>query len=259
MKKFVSLLVFCALASTAWGETVVLKNGTTTAGTIVERTADSIKLDVSGLPVTYYKDEIGTVDGVAFADLPAVVAAPAAAPQAAAPAPVAEAPVAVAAQPAVAAAEPVVTPLPIKEVSEEELVKMDKTQLILKFVEVFGTKDSMEKNFAMMAANLPPAEGEAFRNAFKVDNIVKELVPLYGKYFTEEDLKGLIRFYTSPAGRKLTGAIPSIMKDSVEISAKYFEANMPDILKNYKPGQQAAGEAAPAAVVPEAPAAAPAK
>src|SRR3990167_5493623 len=64
--RYCKLFVICNLvigiftwAGTAWAETIRLKSGLVIKGTIVERTADSIKVDTGlGIPVTYYLDEI---------------------------------------------------------------------------------------------------------------------------------------------------------------------------------------------------------
>ena len=112
-----------------------------------------------------------------------------------------------------------------------------KKQLILKFIDVFGTRASMNANFEQMMASLKPEDAEKLRNAFKVDEIIDQLIPLYDRYFTDADLTALIGFYGSPEGKKLVDTIPQLMRDSVEVSAKYFEAKMPQEFKD----QAAAG------------------
>ena len=49
----------------------------------------------------------------------------------------------------------------------------------------------------------------------KVDDFVREmLVPIYEKYLTHEDIKGLIAFYETPAGRKLLAVMPQMHQES---------------------------------------------
>ena len=123
--------------------------------------------------------------------------------------------------------------------------------MILQFIDVFGTKSSMAANFDQMMASLKPEEAQKLRNAFKVDEIIERLLPLYDKYFSEADLTAMIAFYSSPEGKKLVQTIPQLMRDSVEVSAKYFEAKMPEEFKN-PPAGAAAGAAAGQPAAPAA-------
>jgi hypothetical protein len=49
--------------NSVFSETVVLKSGKTIEGKIAEKTAECIKIDIYGVPVTYYLDEIESIDG----------------------------------------------------------------------------------------------------------------------------------------------------------------------------------------------------
>ncbi|MBF0485842.1 MAG: DUF2059 domain-containing protein [Candidatus Omnitrophica bacterium] len=248
MKKFVFLLAFFLISGQAWSATVFLKNGSSVAGKVVERTKDAVKLDVSGVSITYYNDEIDHVDG-ADADLsaaapatpPVAATVPATAPETAAVAtPPAVNPPPVEAQesvppketadnsmPAAVAVAPSVVPA-----YSPEIARMSKDELILKFVEVFGTKISMQVNFDQMAQSMTPEQANDFKRSFKVDDIIRELLPIYSKHFSEDDLRTYISFYSSPAGQKLVTTIPLIMKESVDVSMKYFEAHMPASMRN---------------------------
>ena len=53
-------------------------------------------------------------------------------------------------------------------------------------------------------------------------------VPLYDKYFTENDLSELINFYKSPVGKKLIKVTPLLMEDSMMVSVEYFKERMPE-------------------------------
>jgi hypothetical protein len=318
MKKILMVLVGLVIATPLWAvaaqaATVHLNSGSEISGKIVETAADKIKVDIEGVSVTYYKDEIASIEGdeaaakalgVASiaaaapaekapevvakaaaeeaepvpggADAPAPAEAPAPAPvetikpasaDAVAPAPAAVAAASEAAQPtepvapslvepaaaapaevvvpaavepaAPAVAEPVV---PVKEVAPAEPaaapsadLSADKKGKILKFIEVFGTRETMKMNFEQILASMPPEEADKLKGAFNIDEVIQELVPLYDKHFTAEDLDGFIAFYSSPVGRKLVEKIPVIMKESIDVSARYFEEHMPADMKEGTP------------------------
>ncbi|MDD5585050.1 MAG: hypothetical protein PHV55_08355, partial [Candidatus Omnitrophica bacterium] len=60
---FVMSIVFFSV-SCVYAETIKLKNGKTVEGKILEKNSSSIKVDISGLSITYYVDEIENIDGV---------------------------------------------------------------------------------------------------------------------------------------------------------------------------------------------------
>jgi len=57
------LLLLLAVFVPVYAETVVLKNGKSIEGGIVERTEKYIKIDVFGVAVTYYLEDIESIDG----------------------------------------------------------------------------------------------------------------------------------------------------------------------------------------------------
>lgn len=199
----------------AQAETVILKNGSAVEGKIIEKDGRKVKLEVNGVPMTYYLDEIEVIDGVA----PTMAVTPS--PEPSAPAP------AVSNNLVVPAAAPVV--VPAGPVSKPALSGLPKKDLILKFVDVFGTRTSLTQNFDQLIKSAPPAQANEIRKAVNVDEIIEGLVPIYDKYFTQEELQAYIDFYSSPAGRKLVETIPHVMTDSVGVSLKYFKAKLPSI------------------------------
>ncbi|MDD5194137.1 MAG: hypothetical protein PHQ96_00475 [Candidatus Omnitrophica bacterium] len=60
-----SLLIFLFLPVHVFAETVILKSGNTVEGKIIEKTDKAIKVDISGIPITYYFEEIESIDGQA--------------------------------------------------------------------------------------------------------------------------------------------------------------------------------------------------
>lgn len=224
MKKILFFTVFLLAAASAGAETIYLKSGVTATGKIVDQNDTSVVIDIGGATVTYYKDEIDHMDQGALA-----VPAKAPAVEVSAPVP---APVAVPApEPAT---QPVISGGPLAgsgPLAGPGSISQSKHDLIMRFVDVFGTRASMKANFDQMMTSLGPDEAAKLRNAFNVEEIIEQLVPLYDKYFTESDLTAYVNFYGSADGKKLVSAIPQIMRGSVDISARYFEAHMPEEFK----------------------------
>lgn len=190
MKKFFLLVVVVLLSSAALAETVNLKNGQTITGKILEKDAQSIKLESNGVATTYYMDEIKDIDG-----------------------------------------KTIEAPVPAKAIVDDP---KEKRALILKFIEVFGTRKVMAQNFEMMFESLSqekPDMASKLREKVKVDEIIERLIPLYEKHFTSQELKSYIEFYSSPVGAKLINNISVIMKESIAVSTDYIKEKFPEMAK----------------------------
>ncbi len=128
-----------------------------------------------------------------------------------------------------AAAQPAaVTPTPAAAPAGPAVMG-EKRELILKFIDVFGTRRAMEQNLQTMFEDMGPDDPQTqkFKDNVRVDEIIEQLIPLYDKHFTADELKVFIAFYSTPEGKKLLETIPVLMQESVDISAKYFEEKFP--------------------------------
>ena len=61
------------------------------------------------------------------------------------------------------------------------------------------------------------------------DNLKDDYISIYAETFTEEELKGIIKFYKTPIGQKFVKETPELMKRSMEISRKQMKELMPKI------------------------------
>jgi len=185
-------------------EQVNLTDGRSVQGKILKQDAKSLQVSVDGVTMTYYADEIKDIDGKPFGTQQTQ-----AAPEAAAIVPPASAP------------SPVGTPA----------IDPDKKELILKFIDVFGTRQTLTNNFELMLKQIAkekPDEAQKIRDRVKVDEIIERLIPIYDRNFTTDDLKAFIVFYESAQGQKLITTIPLLMKESVQESVKYMEEKFPE-------------------------------
>jgi hypothetical protein len=209
------MMMFFAVGA-ASAVTVNLTNGSAVQGDIVKRDSKSLQISVDGVAMTYYADEIKDVDGKPF-----VAEQTKPAQEAAASVPIAK--------PEVAAKPAPAVPAPAFVAGT---IDPDKKALILKFIDVFGTRQALTANFGMMLKQIEkekPDEAQKIRQRVKVDEIIERLLPIYDRNFTSEDLKAFIAFYGSVEGQKLIGTIPELMKESVQESVKYMEEKFPEV------------------------------
>ncbi|TAE32605.1 MAG: DUF2059 domain-containing protein [Cytophagales bacterium] len=85
-------------------------------------------------------------------------------------------------------------------------------------------KVSFDQMMTMMRRNpaykaLPDDFWDTMRkklDAEEMDKLIGQIVPIYQKHYTGDDLEAAIAFYRSPAGQRLTAKQPIITKESQE-------------------------------------------
>lgn len=83
--------------------------------------------------------------------------------------------------------------------------------------------DQMITTMAPMAPQLPPKFWDEVRAEFRADGLIDLIVPIYAKHLGHEDVKALITFYESPAGKKLIAAQPALVAESMQVGQAWGE------------------------------------
>jgi uncharacterized protein len=65
---------------------------------------------------------------------------------------------------------------------------------------------------------------EANMDAFK-----EQVIPLYSKYFTASEIKGMIAFYSTDLGKKTISVMPSLMAESMAAGQQWGQSLGPQI------------------------------
>lgn len=192
---FVIVCFLLASSSYAFADTVYLKSGRVIEGNIIERSDRQIKIDANGITLTYYMDEVDRVDSAQGA-------------------PVSQ---------AVLGQDERVATMP----SQGNIYSaLSKEGLVLKYMEVTGVKSNMQKTFADIVDAAPEEKKADLRQVLNLDEVLRQLAPVYEQYFSERDLQELIAFYESDVGRKLLRTAPLILKDSMDKSLEYFQGKL---------------------------------
>ena len=99
---------------------------------------------------------------------------------------------------------------------------------IIKMQQVNGSVGSINTMYPQIEAQLkstkpgvPQAKWAAVKkDVFDVElaELSKQLIPIYKKHFTQEEVKAIIAFYESPTGKKLAEQTPLITVESMQIS-----------------------------------------
>jgi hypothetical protein len=191
MSNIILLVTIIFLWSTNFCDAAIiyLKNGAKVEGEIISEESYRVKIKVGGIPYTYQRGEIDHIETN---------------------------------QGATPAAK--LSTVPSRDAGQ---IPAAKRELILRYLDANGTRDSMSRNFKQIAAGLSNEEAATFLKAYSVDEIIERMVPIYDKYYREEELKAMINFYKSPAGLKVLEATPLIMKETSDIAAAYFREKGP--------------------------------
>ncbi|MFN7138353.1 MAG: DUF2059 domain-containing protein [Limisphaerales bacterium] len=123
-------------------------------------------------------------------------------------------------------------------IAQAEIAK-EKRAEIEKMLQLTGMEKLVNQMISQMIATLKmqqPEVSETFWEQFqkKMDarDLIEQIIPVYDKYYTIEDLKAVNAFYESPVGQKVLATLPQVMQESMLAGQKWGE----------KIGQQAAAE-----------------
>ena len=109
-----------------------------------------------------------------------------------------------------------------------------KRKLVLELLNLFHAKEQSQQVLNSMIESMPLDVRDSLRSAFDSDEMIELIIPVYEKYLTEDDLREVIKFYKTPAGKKLLEAQPKIMQDSIIVMKVYAQKKLNAILKAEK-------------------------
>jgi len=130
-------------------------------------------------------------------------------------------------------APPLSTPLPKKvDPEKEKLIR----QVLARTQEAEMAQERILQGMAGMKQMMPRVPEKywiQYRRLITVDELRNRLVYVYDKHYTSEELTGILKFYDSPLGKKMSGAALPILKDSIdvaqELSKRATQSVMSDI------------------------------
>lgn len=124
-----------------------------------------------------------------------------------------------------------------------------KDRLFDRLMEVMGGADLVKKIQDDLLRRLPPDQAARLAKAFDPAEVLAVIRPVYLKYLSESDLRAIIHFYLSPAGRRLLAVRPQLMAEVLQVVTNYARRKL---------GLAPSAPPAPApSAVPPAPAPAP--
>ena len=83
------------------------------------------------------------------------------------------------------------------------------------------------------ALDLLPEEVAAVFDAH-IPAFVAQIIPVYHRYFTAEEVRGMIAFYSTDLGRKAISAMPGLMTESMHIGQRWGEGLSPELAERVR-------------------------
>ncbi len=109
----------------------------------------------------------------------------------------------------------------------------------------------------MLMSSLPPGEYrekladlflQKFQSKLRVEQLMDLAVPIYAKYFSKEELEGLMRFYQTTLGQKTLSFLPQAMvemqTESMKLGEKIGREAMVEVLDEHPDLKKALEESA---------------
>ena len=130
---------------------------------------------------------------------------------------------------------------PASDASIEQLLSLSRTQGYLEAVFASvdqsvkrglteATKDSPLTPEQQGRLNAVPGRVEALlRDAMAWDKLEPEFKTLYRETFDQEEVDGLVTFYSSPTGRAFVRKMPLVQQNALLISQKYLQTLLPQV------------------------------
>jgi len=116
-----------------------------------------------------------------------------------------------------------------------------------------GAKSAIEQSREKLLSTVPNNDkGQAFVNAFAAsyqkkfdaDLVTNQLVGIYDKHFTEDEIKGLLQFYGSPLGQKVAAEMPKITRELQAVTRAASTRAAKDALAEAKQQNPEVGQSA---------------
>ena len=109
----------------------------------------------------------------------------------------------------------------------------------------------MDKMYAQYRLMMPEVPGEMWTimqeelNGKAMNELLRSMIPVYAKHYSDADLQAQIDFYESEAGRRMVAKMPAMMEDIAVISANWgqqFSMRVMERIKQLEKEQKEAAE-----------------
>lgn len=58
------------------------------------------------------------------------------------------------------------------------------------------------------------------------DELLSDMIPVYQRAYTKEDIRAIVDFYSTPAGKKLLDKTPQLMQEGMQVGSAYAQRKL---------------------------------
>jgi hypothetical protein len=120
-------------------------------------------------------------------------------------------------------------------------ISAKKREAIRTVLELTGTvalaSESVDKIFDAFSKTLPQVPApvwQRLKGQTRSEELIERMIPIYDKYYTQQDLDGIIAFYRSPLGQKFIRTSPDVSREGFEAGQEWATEKGEVVLKQLR-------------------------
>ena len=122
--------------------------------------------------------------------------------------------------------------VPLRAQSSLADIEPAKRKEIEKLLELTGMSklmgQMMDQMFASMKANGESEMTDEFLTRFRANvdtsELINQMIPIYDRHFSLEDIRSINAFYQTDAGKRMLASMPQVMADAMQVGQKWGQS-----------------------------------
>lgn len=94
--------------------------------------------------------------------------------------------------------------------------------------------DQIISTTAVRNPKVDPKFWEEFSKSINPEDMINLIIPVYEKFYSEEDIDNMIIFYNTPTGKKMIQVLPDLTQESMRVGQQWGMKIAEDIMKKLK-------------------------
>jgi hypothetical protein len=94
--------------------------------------------------------------------------------------------------------------------------------------------DQIISTTAVRNPKVDPKFWEEFSKSINPEDMINLIMPVYEKFYSEEDIDNMIIFYNTPTGKKMIQVLPYLTQESMRVGQQWGMKIAEDIMKKLK-------------------------
>lgn len=109
--------------------------------------------------------------------------------------------------------------------AEQKQIKIMQDNMLRK-----ALPDATPEQKAQFTETMDASMNALFKD-FPIDDLLRDMVPIYQKHLTEADLNAVINFYSSPVGQRLLREMPAMTQEGMRVSFARMQPKIDEMMK----------------------------